>query len=223
MEAVYPDLPEIVVCDPSPWDFKKAYSKNISNQLLSYITHLLYPQREDMFEINESRYQDFEQNYKIVIKNFDENPIFLLNNITKDCSQVIDYCQLGIDEKLNGTACCSRLLSKTEYTQHYKCYRTGGMSKFKSIEASKAFGITIGIGYTDHSTQLNDSIASLWALSLTGIGVAVTNPKSNLNHIAQTKIKLLAPNTYNFIGVEKQEIDSSDKSSDFQPHKGMKK
>jgi Amiloride-sensitive sodium channel len=220
IEPMIPDipyLPEIVVCDPSPWDIDKALHNNISKQLLSYITNLLYPQHDDVYKINESRYQELEHNYKTVIKNFDDNPVHLLNNITTNCSQLIDYCQLGIREKLNGTACCSRFLSRTEYTQQFKCFRTGGMTDFVVFGKAKAFGLTIGIGYTDKSTQLNDSIASLWALSMTGIGVAVTNPKSNVFHISETKMKLLAPSTYNLIGVEKTEIDNLDKSSDFHP------
>jgi hypothetical protein len=219
MEACATVLPNLVVCDPSPWDFDKALQNNISIDELSFITHLLYPQREDAGKVKDAKFQELDNSYKEIIKKFDNNPIYLLNNITKNCSQIIDFCQFGTFGKLNGTDCCSQLLSKSEYIQQYKCYHIGGMMNllnFTIIEPSKAFGITVGVEFADFSSQLNENIASLWALSMTGIAVAVTNPKANLYNVGQNSLKLLAPNTCNIIGIERMEIDNSDKSSDFQ-------
>jgi hypothetical protein len=86
------------------------------------------------------------------------------------------------------------------------------------FEPSKAFGVTVGVEFADYSTKLDDNITSLWALYMTGIAVAVINPKANLYHIALNNIKQLGPNTYSIIGIERMEIDNSDKSSDFQSH-----
>jgi hypothetical protein len=152
------------------------------------------------------------------LQKFYNNSIYLLNNITKDCSQTIDFCQLGTIGKLNGTDCCAQLFSKSEYTQQYKCYHTGGMMNFTMFEPSKAFGVTVGVEFADYSTKLDDNITSLCALYMTGIAVAVINPKANLYHIALNNIKQLGPNTYSIIGIERMEIDNSDKSSDFQSH-----
>ena len=52
-----------------------------------------------------------------------------------------------------------------------------------------------------------------------GIAVAVADPKSNLYYVSKTKMNLLASNTHNSIAVERKELDSSDKDSDFLPYK----
>ena len=209
-------LPDLVVCDPSPWDFDKAAKNNISKELMSFISLLLYPQLED--KENTTQYQELEKEYETLLDKFDGNPIYLLNNITKECKQLIGYCQLGTNIKLNGSQCCSRILSATEYTQQYKCFSSRNKMNVTMLEPTKVFGVTIGVDFNDDSTKLDEQIASLWALSMTGISVAVINAKSNLYYVSQTYMKLLAPNTCNIIAVEKKETDNSDKSSDFQSY-----
>jgi hypothetical protein len=58
----------------------------------------------------------------------------------------------------------------------------------------------------------------LWS----GVSAGVTDKKSSLFSVAQTRTKLLEPGTYSLIAVEKKEIDSSDKYSDFQNYEGGK-
>ena len=216
-------LPDLIVCDPSPWDFDKALKNNISAEQLSFITHLLYPQQEGgSSKVNTTKFQELEKGYEIILKKFDDNPIYLLNNVTKDCDQLIGYCQLGTIAQLNVTECCAQLFSFSAYTQQYKCFSSGGKMNFKMIEPAKAFGITVGVAFEDSSTKLDENVASLWALSMTGIAVAAIDPKSNLYDVAQTNMKLLAPNTCNILAVEKKETDNSDKSSDFQFHEEWK-
>jgi len=58
--AKYVSLPDIVVCDPSPWDFEKAATLNILVKQLSYIARLLYPQSP----MNYSLFKDLDKEYK---------------------------------------------------------------------------------------------------------------------------------------------------------------
>jgi hypothetical protein len=56
----------------------------------------------------------------------------------------------------------------------------------------------------------------------TGVAAGVTDRKSNLYHVSQTGLKLLAPNTQNVLPMVKRETDSSEKDSFFQPYQGKK-
>jgi hypothetical protein len=213
--------PDLVICDPSPWDSDKAKSLNISMEQLSYIAQLLFPQSPVN---NKSIYNsiDMDTDYQTLLEKFDNNPINLLNNVTKNCSQLIVYCQMGIRESYNGRRCCPILFSNVEYTLLYKCYSSGGQRKYLIQEASQTDGITVSVQIASQKRPLNRSIAGDWAIFMTGISVAVSDKNSNLYHVSQNSLKLLEPDTYNALPVEKKETDSSDKSSYFQHYKGRK-
>ena len=89
--------------------------------------------------------------------------------------------------------------------------------KFTMKELSQAFGITINIRV--NYIKLIEGIASGWSMISIGIAVAMADPKSNLYYVSKTKMNLLESNTYSSIAVERKELDSSDKNSDFLPYK----
>jgi hypothetical protein len=218
-------FPDIVVCDPFPWDFEKAAQLNISAQQMSYIARLLYPQG---FENDLSKYKDLAVEYTKLLTNYDNNPVNLLNNVTKNCSQTIGFCQIGgTNKSYFGSACCDELFSNVEYTLQYKCFSSGGKNNVLARQASQAFGITVSafvedvsLGGSNKRSKLNSTIAGPWAILMTGISAAVTDRKSSLYFLAQTRMKLMEPNTFSILAVEKQLTNSSKKNSAFQSYKG---
>jgi Amiloride-sensitive sodium channel len=212
-------LPDIVLCDPAPWDFKKAEGLNISSTMLSYISLLLFPLTGNN-TVMRSKIQEDDQEYKEILTRFDNNPINLLNNITKNCSQLVRYCQFGPSQTMNGPGCCGKLFSNVEYTQNYKCYSSGNNINHIMWESTIPFGIAVTVRVQDESDKLNNNRTNVWALTMNGVGVGVANYKDNLFYVAQTNLHLLAPNTYNSIALERRETDSSDKDSAFTSYKG---
>jgi hypothetical protein len=94
-------LPVIVICDPAPWDFKKAEALNISNDMIAYISLLLFPITVNN-TVMDSKTQEKDLEYNEILTKFDNNPVNLLNNITKNCSQLVRYCQFGPSQSLYG-------------------------------------------------------------------------------------------------------------------------
>jgi hypothetical protein len=154
--------------------------------------------------------------YLKILEKFDNNALNLLNNITKTCTQLIQYCQIGSQETWFKQECCTKLFSNVEYTQQYKCY--SGNVNFNMSEPAIPFGITITVKVEDESEKFEDNSMNPWALTMSGVGVGVADSKNNLNYVAQTNLHLLAPDTYNSIAIEQHEIDNSDKNSDFEPY-----
>ncbi len=209
------ELPDIVVCDPSPWDFDKIKSLNISVDMVSYIAHLLYTQSDGTEGAFKYIQDVLDKDYLKLLMAYDNNPKNLLNNITKTCTQLIRYCQLGTGITYYRQACCRELFTNVEYTLQYKCFSSGGNLNFSMLEATQINGITIGVDLSDIVTQLNPGIAGPWAVIMNGVAAAVTDKKSNLYYVVQTNLKLLEPKTYTVFSVERKETDNSDKSSDF--------
>ncbi len=94
------------------------------------------------------------------------------------------------------------------------------MLDYKMLEPSQAYGITVTAYLPAEQRHLDISVAGIGAKYMSGISAAVADKKSNLYHIGQTNLKLLEPNTYNVLPVEKREIDSFDKYSYFQNYEG---
>jgi hypothetical protein len=188
--------PDIVVCDPSPWDFDKAEKLNISLQQLSYTAQLLYPLFSVDSRITANIIKEMDDDHRRLLQRFDNNPINLLDNVTKSCSQVIVYCILPSKVVYDGQKCCRLFFPNVEYTLTYKCYSSGGKLDYHMSENSQVSGITV------HAR--------------------VTSQKRQLNHVAKTSMKLLQPGTFNVLPVEKRETDSSDKASFFQHYEASK-
>ncbi len=195
---------------------------NISIQQLSYIAHLLYPQISGAtLLLNDKNFQDLDNDYRTLLAKFGNNPIDLLNNVTKDCAQIIDYCQIGTFKNYTGVPCCSAIFSTVEYTLQYKCYRSGGKpDDYVMWEPLQALGLTVGTSMEKDpkNRSLDMKVAGYWAVIKTGFSAAVADRKSNLYYVSQTNMKLLEPNTYNDMPVERKLTDSLDKSSDFQSY-----
>ena len=217
-------LPDIVLCDPSPWDFDKANMLGISRDQVSYISHLLYPQSAgiNLSLSSSSPIYELDKEYQVLLKRYNNNPRQLLNSITKDCSQLVQFCQLGTNVTYFGTDCCPVLFSNVEYTLQYKCFSSGGQNNFPMWEASQAYGITVSLIVSSNSSQLNGKISGRWAVIQSGVAAAVTDKKSTMFYVAQTDLKLLEPNTFNVLSVEKKVTDSTDKNSFFQPYEVIK-
>ena len=77
-------LPDIVLCDPSPWDYEKALAKNISADLLAYISYMLFPLMAGLdMPTFYGRIKAQETKYQTLLKQFDNSPIKLLDSVTK--------------------------------------------------------------------------------------------------------------------------------------------
>ncbi len=130
-------LPDLVVCDPSPWDATKATRLNISGEMLSYLSYLLFPQSTSSKTAEDELFTSLEDRYKILLRRFDNSPIRLLNNVTKDCEQLIFACNLGTTGIIWADACCPLLFSNVEYTPLYKCFSSGGKNNYSMLESSQ--------------------------------------------------------------------------------------
>ncbi len=216
-------LPDIVVCDPSPWDFDKAESLNISIQQLSYMSQLLYPLFSPGVEFIDDTLKEMDRDYQTLLQRFDNNPISLLNNVTKSCSHLIFYCILGTRGAFSGEKCCEFIFPNVEYTPMFKCYSSGGRLDYKMPETSQAYGITVYARIAAETRYLVGTIPVDWSNFLTGISAGVADAKANLYSESQTNLKLLEPDTYNVMPLERREIDSSERPSYFQFYEGRKK
>ncbi len=131
-------LPDLVVCDPSPWDATKATRLNISGEMLSYLSYLLFPQSLSSKTADDDEFfTSLEERYRTLLRRFDNSPIRLLNNVTKDCEQLIFSCNLGTTGVTWADACCPLLFSNVEYTPLYKCFSSGGKNNFTMLESSQ--------------------------------------------------------------------------------------
>ncbi len=87
----------------------------------------------------------------------------------------------------------------------------------------QAHGILVTVRLDNGTVPLLwENVTSPWAVMSTGVAAGVTDRKSNLYHVSQTGLKLLAPNTQNVLPMVKRETDSSEKDSFFQPYQGKK-
>jgi hypothetical protein len=131
-------LPDLVVCDPSPWDATKATRLNISGEMLSYLSYLLFPQSLSSKTADDNEFfTGLEDRYRTLLRRFDNSPIRLLNNVTKDCEQLIFTCNLGTTGVIGADECCPLLFSNVEYTPLYKCFSSGGKNNFSMLESSQ--------------------------------------------------------------------------------------
>jgi hypothetical protein len=131
-------LPDLVVCDPSPWDASKATRLNISGEMLSYLSYLLFPQSLSSKTADDNEFfTGLEDRYQTLLRRFDNSPIRLLNSVTKDCEQLIFSCNLGTTGVVWADACCPLLFSNVEYTPLYKCFSSGGKNNFSMLESSQ--------------------------------------------------------------------------------------
>jgi hypothetical protein len=88
----------------------------------------LYPQTGGNTKVTSKEFAQLAESYPTLLKKFNNNPINLLNNITKDCEQLIISCQFGAQQTLNSSACCAKLFSNVEYTLQYKCFSSVGLN-----------------------------------------------------------------------------------------------
>jgi hypothetical protein len=210
-------LPDLVICDPSPWDLVKAQELNISREQLSYISYFLHTQRGGPVKMNSALFKELVGSYPTLLQRFDNNPVYLLNNVTKNCTQLMFTCQLGTQARLNESECCSRLFSSVEYVPQFKCFSAGGKLDVPVWEALQVFGILITLKLDNVRSALNTTVATTSAVAFTGVAATVTDKRSSLYHVSQTNIKLLAPNSGNLLSLERKMTDNSEKNSYFQP------
>ena len=119
-------FPDIVLCDPSPWDLDKAAKLNISRAMISYLSYFLFPVIAGLNQSTvDQKVKEQDAQYREILKQFDNNPLYLLDNVTKDCGQLVRTCQLGSSDLLKGRECCAKIFSNVEYTQLYKCFSSG--------------------------------------------------------------------------------------------------
>ena len=206
-------LADFLVCDISPWDVERAQRNGISVELLSYLTHLLFPfgGNDPLFsEENKDKLADLEKKYQEVVAKYDNDVNALLDRVTRTCDETIIYCRMGMGRDLTGKECCDMNFNSSVFTTEGKCFNTAGKMDYYMGEAVKPLGMFVGVHIgQDISGVLNPTQTPFSALSSRGITLVLSDPKDHPFISSVKRAYLLQPNTISSVAVEKSVIDSS--------------
>ena len=126
-----------------------AHRFNISMNLVSYLTYYLFPfvtyggvnpNLTTLATLNtlEGEY------FKVVNTTFGGNTMSLLNNITFNCAQLIDFCMFGFNKIYSSMDCCDRFFRPAEFSFTYMCFRSNEKMAYSIREAGILSGVLIG-------------------------------------------------------------------------------
>lgn len=232
-------FPDILICTSAPWDQAKIKEKNISANLVSYLTNYLFPfvpfrnfsEGNDPLVRNLTLLDELEANFtQLVNRDFSGNAMDLLNNITYSCDQVIDFCMFGYNTIYPGHQCCAYFFQSPKFGFVNWCLRTNERLTYAVQEAGSLTGIFIGL-HINNPTILNNStsmpnpivsqntvmlnplvlnIAASAFSGVTSIGVA---PPEDHTFLTLSALKSIAPATYNTLSITKSSLDQTDRSS----------
>ena len=174
-------FPDILMCTSSLWDLAKVRRYNISSNLLAYLSNFIFPiggfSSEFPPQVSPIFYA-LEEEYKAVVEKFDRNAMYLLHNITKTCSQVVDLCYFGNIYSVNS---CCKFFNPGEFILGQLCFRTNQRLFFAVKEAgsinSIAFKITLnGSALAGSNVQLLNPPARMLS---GGVSAAVSDKQSH--------------------------------------------
>ncbi len=129
-------FPDIIICTSTPWDVASVQKFNISADLLSYISHFLFPfggfGGPPSNVTPPAEFLNLDKVYRSVLEKFNNNSLYLLGNITKTCSMTLEFCVFGIS--IRDFDCC-RFFGPGEFMLGQKCFRTNHQLRFSVQEA----------------------------------------------------------------------------------------
>ena len=211
-------FPAFVICLEAPWDVTKSKELNMSINLLSYMTNLLYPFGRYggwYYSENNSRLKnELETEYNNLLNITGLNTKQLLNSITVSCEQVVDHCYFGF--MFFSADCCSLFFSEPEYGMMGKCFQTTNKYlNFTLMEAGSQSGLSLLLNIENNIlSKLNFDIVNYPASFSDGVSFAATNKVSHISTLA-SKVKGLPPNSLNVITLKRVTVDRSERNSPF--------
>ena len=185
-------------CDTSPWDVKKAAAANISLDMVSYISYLLYPFPSTAAIPNEAQ---LEQEYLTLLAEYDNNTEDVLGAVTRDFDSYVVYCSF-----------CREPFTP-QYVMQKKCFRSpeNFVSPVPLLFSKLGLGMTLRSGSINRP-RLNCSIASPKACMGGMIDLVVYEPNSAIESFDEVAFKPLMWNYTNSLPVE-VEIQNMEKGS----------
>ena len=174
-------FPDILLCTSSLWDLEKVHQYGLSSDLLAYLLNFIFPFGGFGFSGTmeaTAEFYDLEKEYQTVLEKFDRNAMYLLHNITKTCSQVVDLCYFGNIYSVNS---CCKFFNPGEFILGQLCFRTNQRLFFAVKEAgsinSIAFKITLnGSALAGSNVQLLNPPARMLS---GGVSAAVSDKQSH--------------------------------------------
>ena len=213
-------FPDLLICTSSPWDMDKISMYNISMDLVSYMTGLLFPFIKWDDPSRMAGLNDLEVQYnKLLNAKFDGNAMNLLKNITFTCERIIDFCFFGFNTFYPGPDCCQKFFKPSEFGFVFMCLRSNEKLAYTVQEAGILTSIMISIHVEDKSiANLNKGIinqAAALASGMTSFGVA---SPAVATYLTTSSLKTIGPATYNTLTFQKSLLDQTDKSSFMQQY-----
>jgi hypothetical protein len=221
-------LPEIVICLEAPWDVNKTIGLNMSNNLLSYMTNLIFPYAgfgSGLFDLGPdykptptTLKKELDAEYTKILAETGWNVVELLDKITVSCTDFVDFCTFGTGSTsyISGAVCCKFVFLDSVYGISGKCFRTS--SKFHTFflkEAGLQSSLTIAFHVQkDVLSTLNKNITNYPAKGCDAVNIGISNKQSHLSTITP-KIRGMAPNSRNYVIVRKMTVDRSERNSPF--------
>jgi len=212
-------LPEIVICLEAPWDINKSRGLNMSNNLLSYMTNLIFPYAGfGLVNKFPPVKKKIDAEYTKFLAETGLNVVELLDKITVSCEEIVDSCTFGTGETsyLNGYDYCKFVFPDSGYGLSGKCFRTS--SKFHTFflkEAGLLSSFTIMLHVqNDILRNLSKRFTNFLALGCDAVNIGISNKQSHLSTITP-KIRGMIPNSRNYVIVHKMTVDRSERNSPF--------
>ncbi|XP_023343079.1 uncharacterized protein LOC111712632 [Eurytemora carolleeae] len=219
------EIPNIMICDPYPWKASAIKALGVDNiNLTSYISYMLFPQSSTEMITLMSRdptiLGKIHAVYHQVLKQFDNNPYTLIENITVKCEDLVAACNFGLDEPVYLKNCCATIFGPPKYVTGHKCFSTLGKLKKLKPTVGELFALNMALSAPINDDKLIDiPIASSKAILNHGSGLRITivDEYSHHHSTALNFLENLSPDTANTIAVTKTYIDNTNKARDIEP------
>ena len=172
-------FPDILLCTSSLWDLEKVHQYGLSSDLLAYLLNFIFPfggfGSSGTMEAT-AEFYDLEKEYQTVLEKFDRNALYLLHNITMNCSQILQSCIFGANYR---AANCCEFFNLAEFTLSQMCFRTNEKLLFAVQEAGMLNSIEFRVMLRSGSV-LNSSVINPAAIMFRGqLATAVLDKDSH--------------------------------------------
>jgi hypothetical protein len=210
-------FPDILICTSAPWDPDKMAKRNVSRDLVSYLTNYLFPfvpyEGLSSSEKNLTLLAGLEAEHaQLVDKSFGGNTMHLLNNITLACDQIVDFCIFGFNTFYNGPQCCANFFQPAKFGFVNWCLRTNEELAYKVREAGSLTGILISM-HLNNSLALNPAVINRAASVMSGVTSFGVAPPQDHTFLTMSAIQAVGPATTNTLTLEKSSLDQTGRSS----------
>jgi Amiloride-sensitive sodium channel len=159
-------FPDILLCTSAPWDLELVEKHGISSDLLSYVSNFLFPFAgfgENGIQIITDDFIALDKEYNKLLPKFDNNTMYLLQNITKPCESILTNCVFGT--VISYEDCCA-FFGPSEFMLGNMCFRTTRSLYFAVQEAGMMNSIMFRL--------------EVERRALDGLNVSLINPAARL-------------------------------------------